>query len=472
MHASLVRRAKDAIPLDAVRPQQLKAWLAQQDARDAKWLRGTNFTARTGELRLVPSRSGDMAFAVLGLGDERDPLALAAFSESLPEGVYTYREVAEPYSDKTAILAWVLGTYSFDRYRKRGKRFARLAVADDRETAEAGRIADGVFLARDLINTPSNDMGPAELAGAASNLARRHGASVATIEGDTLLTKNYPLIHAVGRASERAPRLIDIKWGHAQGPRVTLVGKGVCFDSGGLDLKTSTGMLTMKKDMGGAAVVLGLAHMVMDAKLPVRLRVLIPAVENAVSGRAYRPGDVVPSRKGLTVEIGNTDAEGRLVLADALAEADTEQPELLIDIATLTGAARSATGMEVPPFFTDDETLAADLARHATDVHDPLWRLPLWRGYERTLASPIADLNNNPDYNLAGAITAALFLNRFVSRAGSWVHIDIPAWTDRPRPGRPRGAEANAARALYALLSSRYPAVAGDRATKARRKGR
>jgi len=256
-------------------------------------------------------------------------------------------------------------------------------------------------------------------------------------------------------------------WGDAKAPKITLVGKGVCFDSGGLDLKTSAGMQTMKKDMGGAAVVLGLAHMVMDAKLPVRLRVLIPAVENAVSGRAYRPGDILRSRKGLTVEIGNTDAEGRLVLADALCEADSEQPDLLIDIATLTGAARAATGMEVPPFFTDDETLAADLSRHASAVHDPLWRLPLWRGYEKTLASPIADLNNNPDYNLAGAITAALFLNRFVTRARSWVHIDIPAWTDRPRPGRPRGGEANAARALYALLSSHYPATGARRTRKA-----
>jgi leucyl aminopeptidase len=249
-----------------------------------------------------------------------------------------------------------------------------------------------------------------------------------------------------------------LRWGEEAAPKVTLVGKGVCFDSGGLNLKTSSGMLTMKKDMGGAAVVLGLAHMVMDAGLSLRLRVLIPAVENAVSGRAYRPGDVFPSRKGLTVEIGNTDAEGRLVLADALCEADTEAPELLLDIATLTGAARSATGMELPPFFTDDEVLAADLSRHAADVHDPLWRLPLWRGYETTLASRIADLNNSPDYSLAGAITAALFLNRFVSRARSWIHLDIPAWIDRPRPGRRRGGEANAARALYALLASRYAA--------------
>ena len=465
MHANLVRRAKDAIFLDAVRPQQLKGWLARHDAHAAKWLRETNFTAKAGELRLVPSRSGAIGFAVLGLGDERDPLALATFSESLPEDIYAIRDVPEECSGAGAVLAWLFGTYAFDRYRKRTKRAPKLVIPESVDATDATRIAEGVFIARDLINTPSNDMGPSELSDAAAGLARKHGAEFEVIEGDKLLKRNYPLIHAVGRASERAPRLVDMHWGNAKAPKITLVGKGVCFDSGGLDLKTSAGMLTMKKDMGGAAVVLGLAHMIMDAKLPVRLRVLIPAVENAVSGRAYRPGDVLRSRKGLTVEIGNTDAEGRLVLADALCEADSEQPDLLIDIATLTGAARAATGMEVPPFFTDDERLAADLSRHASAVHDPLWRLPLWRGYEKTLASPIADLNNNPDYNLAGAITAALFLNRFIARARSWVHIDIPAWTDRPRPGRPRGAEANAARALYALLSSRYP-VTENRSTR------
>ncbi|HEX4158564.1 MAG TPA: leucyl aminopeptidase family protein, partial [Rhizomicrobium sp.] len=348
-------------------------------------------------------------------------------------------------------------TYEFDRYRKRSRRFPQLLVPADVDPADAQRIAEGVFLARDLVNTPANDMGPAELSEAAQALAHRFGAGFRAILGDELIEQNYPLVHAVGRASERAPRLLDLRWGEESAPKVTLVGKGVCFDSGGLDLKNSAGMLTMKKDMGGAAVVLGLAQMVMAAGLPVRLRVLIPAVENAVSGAAYRPGDVLMSRRGLTVEIGNTDAEGRLVLADALAEADDEAPALLIDFATLTGAARAATGMELPPFFTDDETLAADLSRVAGEVHDPVWRLPLWRGYESAINSPIADLNNISDYNLAGAITAALFLNRFVSRARSWVHLDIPAWIDRPRPGRRRGAEANGARAIYALLSSRYP---------------
>jgi len=296
-------------------------------------------------------------------------------------------------------------------------------------------------------------MGPAELEAAARALAKRHGAKVSVVSG-AALTKQYPLIAAVGAGSPRAPRLIELTWG--KGPLVTLVGKGVCFDSGGLDLKPSAAMLTMKKDMGGAACVLAVAGMVMGAKLKLRLRVLIPAVENAISGTAMRPGDVFTSRKGLTVEIGNTDAEGRLVLADALADADDEQPELLIDVATLTGAARAATGMELPPFFTDDEKLAGDLMRLGSSVQDPLWRLPLWRGYEDTLTSRVADLNNNPAYNYAGAITAALFLNRFVTKTKNWAHLDIPAWIDRPRPGRPIGGEANSARTLYALLKERY----------------
>jgi len=398
-----------------------------------------------------------LASAVLGLGAGHDPLALAAFSESLPPGVYTFGDVPQDVGGARGALAWVLGTYRFDRYRKKDARpLAKLVLPNGVSADEVTRIAESVFLARDLVNTPSNDMGPEELAAAARALARDYGAKFSQIVGDELLAKKYPLIHTVGRASVRPPRLIDFSWGDAKAPRVTLVGKGVVFDSGGLDLKTSAGMITMKKDMGGAAVVLAIARMVMDAKLKLRLRVLIPAVENSVSGSAYRPGDVLTSRKGLSIEIGNTDAEGRLILADALTEADAEAPDLLIDMATLTGAARAATGMELPPFFTDDEQLAADLMRRAAEVHDPLWRLPLWRGYEPTLSSPIADLNNVPDYNLAGATTAALFLNRFVSRAKSWVHFDIPAWVDRPKPGRRKGAEANAARTIYALLRARF----------------
>jgi leucyl aminopeptidase len=333
---------------------------------------------------------------------------------------------------------------------------ARLATPEGVDGEEISRIAENLFLARDLVNTPANDMGPAELEAAARALAKSHGAKVAVVSG-AALTKNYPLIAAVGGGSPRSPRLIELNWAKQKsGPLVTLVGKGVCFDSGGLDIKPSSAMLTMKKDMGGAACVLAAAGMAMGAKLNLRLRVLIPAVENSVSGSAMRPGDVFTSRRGLTVEIGNTDAEGRLILADALADADDQKPELLIDVATLTGAARAATGMELPPFFTDDEKLAADLVRIGSSVQDPLWRLPLWRGYEDTITSRVADLNNNPAYNYAGAITAALFLNRFVKQTKSWAHLDIPAWIDRAKPGRPIGGEGNGARAIYALLKERY----------------
>ncbi len=457
MHASLVRSAKGAIPLHAVKSADLKRWLPTRGTRDAEWLRAANFSAKQYELLLVPNAGGRLASAILGLGTGGDPLALAAFSESLPQGTYALGDVPAEVGGTHAALAWILGTYKFDRYRKKEARpGSKLVLPQGADGEEATRIAESVFLARDLVNTPSNDMGPEDLASAAREVARSYGAKFSMIVGDELLKQRYPLIHAVGRASARAPRLIDFMWGDAAAPKVTLVGKGVVFDSGGLDLKSASGMLTMKKDMGGAAVVLAIARMAMDAKLKLRLRVLIPAVENSVSGSAYRPGDVLKSRKGLTIEIGNTDAEGRLILADALAEADSEAPALLIDVATLTGAARAATGMELPPYFTDDEALSADLMRCATEVHDPLWRLPLWRGYESAISSPIADLNNSPDYGLAGATTAALFLNRFVTRAKSWLHLDIPAWVDRPKPGRRKGAEANAARAIYALLKQRY----------------
>jgi len=455
MHVSFAKGAR-GIPLHAVAQADLKKFLARRSKREAAWLKESGFAAKEGELRLVPAATGALGCAVLGLGKGNDVLALAAFAESLPLGTYRFADVPESVGGANGALGWALGTYAFSRYRKKTVRNVKLSIAPDVDADDVTRIADGVFLARDLVNTPSNDMGPAELADAVKELAKKHGAKISIIEGDALLKQNYPLIHAVGRASSRAPRLIDLRWGRAGAPKVTLVGKGVCFDTGGLDLKSSSGMITMKKDMGGAAVVLAVAHMAMDAKLDINLRVLIPAVENSVSANAYRPGDVFTSRKGLTVEIGNTDAEGRLVLADALAEADTESPALLIDVATLTGAARSATGMELPPFFTDDETLAADLTRCANEVQDFVWRLPLWRGYESAITSSIADLTNNPDYNLAGAITAALFLNRFVEKAKSWMHLDIPAWVDRPKPGRRKGAEANTARALYALLKARY----------------
>jgi leucyl aminopeptidase len=451
MHSGLATSARTAIPLHAVAAKDAKAWLARQ--KRTGLVAASGFAGASGALAALPDAKGGIAAWVLGLGDNKDAFALAAAAEKLPDGVYRLGEVPENCGGANAALAWLMGGYSFDRYKKKTARKARLVVPKGVDGEEVSRIAESLFLARDLVNTPANDMGPAEMEAAVRALAKRHGAKVTVVSG-AALAKDYPLIAAVGAGSSRAPRLIDLQWG--KGPLVTLVGKGVCFDSGGLDLKPSSAMLTMKKDMGGAACVLAVAGMVMGAGLKLRLRLLIPAVENSVSGAAMRPGDVYPSRKGLTVEIGNTDAEGRLILADALADADAQKPELLIDVATLTGAARVSTGMELPPFFTDDEALAADLMRLGTAVQDPLWRLPLWRGYEDTLASRVADLNNNPAYNLAGAITAALFLNRFVEQAQSWVHLDIPAWIDRPKPGRPVGGEANAARAIYALLKERY----------------
>ena len=456
MHASFAKGARAAIALHAVRGADLKAWLAGRSKRETQFLKAAGFEAKEGDLRLVPAPSGSIAYAVLGLGKGDDALALATFSEQLPPGTYRIETAPESCGGETAALAWLLGTYVYGRYRKTKRSGAKLVLPKGVDGEEVSRIAEAVFLGRDLINTPPNDLGPEELANAARDVAKRHGAKFGAIVGDALLKQNYPLIHAVGRGSARPPCLADFTWGRAGAPKVTLVGKGVCFDTGGLDLKPASGMASMKKDMGGAAAVLAVASMVMGAKLDLRLRVLIPAAENSVSGTAYRPSDVFPSRKGLTVEIGHTDAEGRLVLADALAEADGEAPELLIDIATLTGSARAATGFDLPPFFTDDETLASDLMAHATKVQDPVWRLPLWRGYESTLSSTVADLTNNPDYAYAGAITAALFLNRFVSKAKSWMHFDIPAWIDRPKPGRRRGAEANTARAIYSLLRARY----------------
>ncbi len=377
----------------------------------------------------------------------------------LADGVYRFANA--PHDLRIGTLAFALGAYRFARYRAKGKApNVRLAPPPAVDARDLTRIIDGVALARDLVNTPANDMGPAELERAARTLARTHGARVRTVVGDDLLARGYPLVHAVGRASDRAPRVIDVTWGNPKHPKVTLVGKGVCFDTGGLDIKPDSAMLLMKKDMGGAAAALALAHMIMARRIPIRLRVLIPAVENAVSGRAFRPLDVYPSRKGLTVEIGNTDAEGRLVLADALAAADEEKPDLLIDLGTLTGAARVALGPDLPPFYTSSDALAAEVARCAAEESDPLWRMPLWRRYDRLLDSKVADVGNVSSGSFAGSITCALFLQRFVSAAKEWLHLDIYAWNPSERPGRPEGGECQAARALYALLKRRYAPAA------------
>jgi len=415
------------------------------------------FEPKAGRYLLLPGADG-MLGVLFGLdaadapaGDRFLPGRLA---EILPRGTYRFANAA--HDTRLAALAMALGAYRFDRYRKIPDREVRLALSNQMDGDDLSRIADGVVLARDLINTPANDMGPAELEQSARDLAARHDAQIHSIVGVELLAANFPLVHAVGRAAGQAPRLIDMSWGDKAHPKVTLVGKGVCFDTGGLDLKPSSSMLQMKKDMGGAATMMGLAHMIMDRGLKVRLRVLIPAVENSVASDAMRPRDIYTSRKGLTVEIGNTDAEGRLVLADALALADAEAPDLLVDMGTLTGAARVALGPDLPAFYTDDETWAADVARHAAAENDPVWRLPLWPPYAAMLDSKVADINNVSSGGFAGSITCALFLQRFVEAAKVWLHFDIFAWTQSSRPARPEGGECQVARALYALLKERY----------------
>jgi leucyl aminopeptidase len=413
------------------------------------------FEPKPGHALVLPGTTGldGILFGLEGAAHGNDPFLPGRLVQQLPNGVYRFAN--EPYDVRLAALALALGSYRFTRYRKAERRDFQLDLPQSLDRDELDRIVEGVTLARDLINTPANDMGPAELEDAARVLAARHGATARAIVGDALLQENFPLIHAVGRAAERAPRLIDLTWGEAGDPRVTLVGKGVCFDSGGLDIKPESSMLNMKKDMGGAATALALAHMVMSRQLKVRLRVLIPAVENSISGAAFRPRDVYTARNGMTVEIGNTDAEGRLILADALSLADEDKPALIADFATLTGAARVALGPDVSPFFTDDDELADDLARHAGAENDPLWRLPLWRSYDAMLESKVADINNVGSGGQAGAITAALFMRRFVT-AKSWLHCDVFAWTPSAKPGRPEGGECQAARALYALLAARY----------------
>jgi leucyl aminopeptidase len=450
--------AAPAIPITFATKATWEAISAELPAPARQFALASGFTARPGKCLILPTADGQIAQVIFGLEEEtsksRDPFRPGLLPGLLPSG--TYRFANAPHDTRLATLAFALGSYRFSRYRKTEGADVRLVPPDGIDAADITRLAEAASLARDLINTPSNDMGPEELAQAAQQLATRYGAGFSCIVGDDLPRQNFPLIHAVGMASTRAPRLIDLTWGDPAHPKVTLVGKGVCFDTGGLDLKPSSGMLIMKKDMGGAANVLALALMVMDAKLKLRLRVLIPAVENAVAGNAFRPLDVFTSRKGLTVEIGNTDAEGRLVLADALALADEEKPDLLIDLGTLTGAARVALGPDLPPFYTNDERLAEDVARCARQENDPLWRLPLWPAYDAWLDSKVANVNNAPSGGFAGSITCALFLQRFVEAAKSWLHVDIYGWTPSAKPARPEGGECQAARAIYKLLGERY----------------
>ncbi|TIL89007.1 MAG: leucyl aminopeptidase family protein [Mesorhizobium sp.] len=446
------RELKTTLPVHLVAKDRLDA--AGLASSSLAWARANGFSGQAGRTLILPGENGGLAGALFGTGDGEGVLAIGALARALPAGDWHFAStLAEP---EIAAIALALGGYVFTRYGKKPGRTLRFSLPPGAEAAYVRRIADGVFLTRDLVNTPTSDMGPDELEKAVRTLAGTYKAEVSVTRGDDLLKNNFPMIHAVGRASVGAPRLIDLIWGPENAPKVTLVGKGVCFDTGGLDIKPSSGMLLMKKDMGGAANVLGLASMIMAAGLKVRLRVLIPAVENSIAGNAFRPGDVLVSRKGITVEIGNTDAEGRLVLADALALADDDEPQLLIDMATLTGAARVALGPDLPPFYTGDEALASDLAAASIAVEDPLWRMPLWKPYAAKLSSKIADINNVTSDSFAGSITAALFLKRFVEKTAAWAHFDIFAWNPSDRPHGLAGGEAQGIRALERVISKRY----------------
>jgi leucyl aminopeptidase len=444
----------DSVPILPVRKADLPALLDGTPAA-AAWVCALGFAGEPGSHCALPAGDGRIERVLLGVGDE--PMwDWAALPEKLAAGVYRIEAPLPADEASNAAFGWALATYRFERYRKRPGGFATLLWPDAADREAVRRAADATFLARDLINTPASDMGPAELASAILSVAARFDACSAVTEGEELLARNYPAVHAVGRASSRAPRLIDLTWGEEDRPKVTLVGKGVCFDTGGLDLKPASAMKLMKKDMGGAAIMLGLAQMVMAANLPVRLRLLVAAVENSVSGNALRPLDVVRTRKGLTVEIGNTDAEGRVILADALAEAAIEGPALL-DCATLTGAARVALGTELPALFAHDDALAREIQEHGQACADPLWRLPLWKPYRRHLSGKTADLTNAPDLPFAGAILAALFLAEFVDPPCPWAHLDVMAWNSDSRPGRPEGGEAMGLRALFRLIEARFP---------------
>ena len=456
------RAGTAAIPITPIAAGELDGWLETQPASVKAWIRSTAFTAEPGSSCLIPGADGALERVLAGLDAETGPWAGAGLPAALPQGAYRIDPPLAPPRATQLALGWALGSYAFSRYKKDAARFATLVWPKGADRAAVSRAAAATRLVRDLINTPAGDMGPAELAAAARGLARAHKARVSVTVDEQLLKKNYPAVHAVGRASARAPRLIDLRWG-AKGPRITIIGKGVCFDTGGLDLKPSGAMLLMKKDMGGAAHALGLAQMIMAAGLPLRLRVLIPAVENSVSGDAFRPLDVLQTRKGLTVEVGNTDAEGRLILCDALAEADREKPDLIIDFATLTGAARTALGTDLPALFCNDDALAGDLLACGLAEHDPMWRLPLHRPYRQLLDSKVADLNNVSEGPYAGAITAALFLAEFVRPETPWAHLDLMAWNRTARPGRPVGGEAMGLRAAYALIEGRVGRKAAKR---------
>ena len=456
MLKSLTATAADATTITPVAKADFKSWLEDQPQADRDWIEINGFKADPGAFVFLPGTGGRPKEIVVGADLKADPVFALALADTLPEGHYKLDAKLDAHAATNVALGWSLSAYAFTRYKKPRREFATLVWPEHADKKEVEHLSKAIFLARDLINTPADDLGPPELANAAVTVAKQFDAKHSVIVGDDLLKQNYPTVHAVGRAAAKPPCLIDIRWGDEKAPKVTLVGKGVCFDTGGLDLKQPAGMLQMKKDMGGAATVLALASALMAAKTPIRLRVIIPAVENSVAGNAYHPSDIIKTRAGKTVEVGNTDAEGRLILCDALFEADSENPELLIDCATLTGAARVALGPEVQAMFSTDDKLADDIMKASAEVADPVWRLPLWKPYRKMIDSKIADFNNVSGGTHAGSIIGALYLAEFVRPTTKWAHLDIFASNEKPRPGRPEGGDATGMRALYQVIRTRY----------------
>ncbi|TWI01820.1 leucyl aminopeptidase [Luteimonas cucumeris] len=450
-----VSDSDNALPLYCVQRTGFDDWRKAQTPAIGQWIDAQTFDAASGSLLLLPGDHG-IAGAVLGIGDPLDPFAYAHAPHALPPGDWVLANDLADDARNALQLGWGLGSYRYTRYKQPLRAPARLVLAATAADAETFALLDACLRVRDLVNTPTQDMGPQQLEDIAREIAQAHGARIEVIAGDELLAQNFPAIHAVGRASHRAPRLIALRWGDDTHPHVALVGKGVCFDTGGLDIKPADGMRNMKKDMGGAAHALALAELIMARALPVRLTLLVPAVENAIGPDAFRPGEVITTRSGISVEIDNTDAEGRVILGDALVYAGEQAPELLIDFATLTGAARIALGPDLPALYSNDDTLANDWLTAGAQARDPLWRMPLWRPYWRYLTSNVADLANSGPSRMAGSVTAALYLERFVPAQQKWAHLDVYAWNDSERPGRPTGGEAQALRAVYAMLKARF----------------
>ena len=451
---SSITDRSNAIPLTIVTSETLADFLKHTDATTKSWLNANSFTAAPYSFSLVPDTTGNVASVVVGARALDDVYLLSHLPFALPAGRYRLGD-GSTIDDFCASLSWLLGSYQFSRYKSSPRKTAALLLLPSPATIQAQQIFAAVALTRDLVNTPTEDMGPQHLATIAEQLAAEFGGTFNEIVGDDLLRENFPAIHAVGRASHRPPRLIELRWGDPSHPRIAIVGKGVCFDTGGLNIKGADGMRQMKKDMGGAAHALALARLIMQMKLPVSLQMLVPAVENAISGNAYRPGEIVSTRAGLKIEIGNTDAEGRVVLSDALAYAAESKPALILDFATLTGAARVALGPELPATFANDDKWFDALAQAAATTHDPIWRMPLWQPYNEMIKSSIGDIVNTGGPQ-AGAVTAALFLEKFIPSGQAWIHIDVFSWNPKPRPGRPEGGEAQSLRACFQMLQTKF----------------